>query len=198
MTMPNPLHRWLVAALTGAFAILVSAGSHAEVKVHLTPQERTWIAGNSTLVVGNEMDWAPFDYAEGEVPLGFSIDFIRLVAGKVGLKLTFVNGFSWTELLSKLKSQELDILPAIYKTVEREAFIAFTAPYFSEPSVILAHKRNDPIRAFKDLRGKTVVAVKDYASTRALQNDHPEINLLLVDSVIEGARGHPKEGGRLF
>ena len=71
-------------------------------------------------------------------------------------------------------------------TEERKAFIAFTSAYFVEPSVILVHEDNRDIKNFRDLAGKTLAAVKGYASTRALQKQHPEIKLILVDSVIKG------------
>ena len=155
--------RWIIAL----FLLLWAWSSEvtAQNSVVLTDQEREWIKAHPTLKVGNELDWAPFDFADDKEPLGYSIDFIRLVAAKVGLKLEFVNGYAWSELLNMLKTNKLDILPAIYVTDERKAFIAFTAKYFVEPSVIVVHRDNKEIKGFSDLSGKTLAAIKGYHST---------------------------------
>ena len=57
----------------------------------LTPQEQDWVKDHPVVRVGNENDWAPFDFAEDGEAKGYSIDVLRLLSQKTGLKLTFVN-----------------------------------------------------------------------------------------------------------
>ena len=45
--------------------------------VVLSDKERDWIVKHPVLIVGNEMDWPPFDFAEGKEARGYSIDLIR-------------------------------------------------------------------------------------------------------------------------
>jgi len=76
----------------------------ADKDIILTEEEKNYISQNPVIRVGNEMDWPPFDFAENGKPMGYSIDFIELVAQNSGLKIEFVNGYTWVELVAKLQS----------------------------------------------------------------------------------------------
>jgi len=157
-----------------------------ETTIDLAPEEVAWLAENPSIKVGNENDWPPFDFAENGRPMGFSIDFIALVAQKVGLKIEFINGYTWVELVDKIKSGELDVLPAIYKTKERMAYLAFTSPYFSQPSVMVVNTDNNDIKTLEDLAGKRLAAINGFAITNVMAEKHPEIELYRVDALLEG------------
>jgi ABC-type amino acid transport substrate-binding protein len=76
------------------------------------------------LNVANEMDWPPFDFVDKDnLPAGYSIDLIELIAEKTGLNIQFVNGYSWNEILERFQRDEIQILPAIYKDDERSAYM---------------------------------------------------------------------------
>jgi ABC-type amino acid transport substrate-binding protein len=197
--MISQLFRCLIIRVSSVICVLLlPCVVLAQNGADITPAERSWILANPNLTVGNELDWAPFDYTDGDVPLGFSIDFIKLVAEKVGLNVKFVNGYTWATLLEMLKSRQLDILPAIYKTQSRMAFVAYTAAYYSEPSIILVHKNNRNINRFADLSGKVVASIKGAAITDALQEKPNGIKLLLVHSVIEGTRAITRKKADAF
>ena len=165
---------------------LLPGGAAVEAQVDLTEEEQAWIAGNPQIRVGNELDWPPFDYAKNGEPLGYSIDLFRLVADKVGLDIEFINGYSWVELLEKLKTGDLDALPAIYETEERKADILFTSTYFKQPSVILVNKENIDIHGFNDLRGRTLALIRGYSITQEIEENYPDIGSYKVDNTLEG------------
>ena len=59
------------------------------------------------------MDWAPFEHNEFGKSTGMSIEYIELLLEKLGLKYTFVNGYTWAELLQLFKEKKIDVMPAI-------------------------------------------------------------------------------------
>ncbi len=87
----------------------------------LSQEEKDWLNQNPVLHVSNEMDWAPFDFAIGGVPQGYSIDLLNLVAQRIGLEIEYVNGYSWPELVELFKSDDLDLIHSISKNAERES-----------------------------------------------------------------------------
>ncbi len=123
----------------------------------LSPEELEWIEKNPIVTVGNEIDWPPFDFAEDGQPMGYSIEYFELLAEKVGLKTEYVNGFTWVELVEKLRIGEIDALPAIYVTEERQASFAFTSDYFSQPSVMVVNSASDDIKSLSDLSGNALL-----------------------------------------
>ena len=154
--------------------------------VNLTPEELAWFKENPEIIIGNENDWPPFDFAEDGKAMGFSIDFIELVAQKVGFKTKYINGYTWVELLEKLKTGEIDVLPAIYVTEERKVHFAFTSDYFSQPSVMVVNSSNNEIKSLDDLSGKRLAAIRGFALTDVMVEKHPEIEFHLVDALLDG------------
>ena len=84
-----------------------------ESKIALTKKQRAYLDRLESIVIGNELDWAPFDYAISGVPKGYSVDLIRLLAQKSEMNIRFINGYSWSELVTLYDNGTIDVLPAI-------------------------------------------------------------------------------------
>ena len=82
-----------------------------ETAVTLSPVEEQFLQENPVIRVASEMDWTPFDFVENGEPNGYSIDLLRRIAQKTGLNLTWVNGYTWDELLSMGKARKVDVFP---------------------------------------------------------------------------------------
>lgn len=72
----------------------------------LTDDELAYVKNNNTIKVHNEKNWAPFNFNHDGIPSGFSIDYIKLVASKVGLNIEFVTG-EWNELLNLTMTKKM-------------------------------------------------------------------------------------------
>ncbi len=154
----------------------------------LSVEEQAWLAEHPSIRVANDMSWAPFDFVKGGNATGFSIDLLRFIAKRLNIRLQFINGYTWDELLAMGKSGEVDVFPAIWKTPEREQFLHFSQAYVDTPHVLIVAADNQSINSIKALYGKKIAAVRGYASTELLQKHFPEIQLHLVNSPIEGLR----------
>jgi len=181
----KPLRAMLIlTALLAQYAL----GSAQESLLELTPLEKNWIRQNPVIVVANEMDWPPFDYVENSRPEGYSIDIARLAAEKAGLKVEFINGVTWAELLEQFKVGDIDIMPAIYLNKEREKYTLFTKSYYSQPSVLVVNKKNKTIRDVHSLAGLRVAGIRGFSITSAIEDTIPNVEVIAVDSVIEGLK----------
>ena len=98
-------------------------------EIHFSKKEIDYLNTHKIVTVANEMDWAPFDYNEFGKATGMSIEYIQLLFKKLGLDYSFVNGYTWPELLKQFEAHKIDVMPAFYKTKEREAFTHYTTPY---------------------------------------------------------------------
>ena len=157
-------------------------------ELKLTDTEQTWINNHPFVTVANELDWPPFDYVENGIPAGYSIDVARLIAQKTGLKMEFVNGFTWDQLMQRFRAGEIDIMPAIYSSAERHEYTLFTQNYFSQPSVMVVHKDNHDIHDISGLAGKRVAGIRSFASTATLEKIVPNITIVPVANIIEGLK----------
>ena len=176
----------IVLFLFGYFMLAFSYLASAEEIIPLTSQERDWISKHPILKVGNELDWAPFDFAEDGKERGYSIDLLSLVAKKTGLQLEFINGFSWAELMEKFKQGEIDILPAIMETSERREFMRFTSHYFTNPTYLIVRDDIDRIGSIEDVKGGKLAIVKGYYYENDVRLNFPDIEVVPVQGFLDG------------
>ncbi|MCP3943065.1 MAG: diguanylate cyclase [Desulfobacteraceae bacterium] len=98
-------------------------------QIDFSNSEKEWIKNHPVIRVANEMDWPPFDFNEFDEPEGLVIDYIKLLAGKAGLEIDFVYGYTWAELIELFKQKKIDVLPVFYKNDERKGFTLYTSSY---------------------------------------------------------------------
>lgn len=180
-----------IASLMLVLLCLINANSMAQdidPKVELTPEEIAWIKEHPVITSTNEMEWAPLDFVDDGEAIGFSIDYLNLVASKVGLKIEYVNGYAWDVLLAKLEAKEIDMAQSIIKTPDREEYLNFTDPYLNLPMVYFGREGADRINSIEDLKGKRIGVVIESISDRIYTEDYSHLNIIKFDSTVEALK----------
>lgn len=179
--------RRLAPILVVAFFLLACAGAvlrtvAAEpdtdnVQVDLTEEERAFLAGKQ-LRLGIDENRPPFEFIdESGAYSGISAGFIALVSKRLGIPMIPQRGLSWTEAINKTKVGEMDIIPKMTPTPEREKFLNFTKPYTTFPSVIVTRKDHF-VLGLDDLKGLKIGVVKGLVIEAALKRDRPDLTLV--------------------
>jgi len=151
----------------------------------LNNEEKAWIQMHPSIVVGGEVDWAPFDFVDHNGKYtGITNDYLKLIEQKSGLKFQVKTGYTWMELVEKFQEKELDILPAVYYSQEREPYAIHTSSYFDSKGFIFVRK-DSSINSLEDLRGKKLALPKGYTSIKEIKNIYPDIEILEYSSVLE-------------
>jgi len=158
-------------------------------RIDLSLEEEVFLEAHPVIRVHNEQNWAPFNFYEKEEATGFSIDFMNLLADKIGLRVEYISGPTWNEFIAMIRERRLDVMLNIVKTSEREKFIRFTVqPYIETPRAIVVRKDDTTVRNFSDLYGRTVVVEKGFFYENYLKQNHPEINIMTVKDTAETLR----------
>jgi len=152
----------------------------------LTSEEKSWIRLHKTINVASETDYAPWDFTIDSKPAGYSIDYIKLLAKKTGLKLNFVTD-TWDNLVDKTQSGEIDLIHTMYKNKIHSNFI-FIAPYKKVIIGLYANKNNGNIFSVNDLSKKTVSAPKGDSTFQGLSQTISGINFKFTDGYIESLK----------
>lgn len=127
-------------------------------------------AGEKTLTVGMECDYAPFNWTQvsGDdysVALegagyagGYDVVMARALADKIGAKLV-IKKMSWEGLEPAVTSGEIDaIIAGMTATPERQENVDFTTPYYESEMVCIV-RADDPLAgavSLADFTGKNV------------------------------------------
>ncbi|MDG1438955.1 MAG: transporter substrate-binding domain-containing protein, partial [Emcibacteraceae bacterium] len=144
----------------------------------LNDAEKAWLADHPIITSSNELEWAPLDFVRNGEPLGFSIDYLNLVADKVGLKIEYINGFTWEEILEKLKNKEIDMAQSIIQDAERAKYLKFTRPYLDLPMVYFGREGSDRINSIEDLEGLRVGVVNGTIPDSIYTAEYSHLNLI--------------------
>jgi PAS domain S-box-containing protein len=152
-------------------------------EVVLTAEEQAWVKQHPVIRVHNEKDWPPFNYFEFGRPRGLSIDYMDLMAEKLGIEIEYVTGPSWNEFLGLIKRKELDVMLNIVKTEDRQKYLLYTEPYVKNPNVVVSYKKN-AYESIEALFGKIVAFPKGFFYEEVLTKSFPRIKRLPVEDTL--------------
>ncbi|ARU86987.1 bifunctional diguanylate cyclase/phosphodiesterase [Pseudomonas sp. M30-35] len=152
--------------------------------ITLTPTEKLWLQQHPTLRLGIDASWPPFEFRDEQGKYrGLAASYITHIEQTLKVKVKPIEPREWSAVLTLAKAGDIDLLPGIMSTPERQTYLAFTRPYLDFPIVILARKDGPQPRNLKALYGLKVAVVKDYAPHELLRDNNPDLNLLPLPSV---------------
>lgn len=145
----------------------------------LTEFEKTYLKQFSSLTMGSDANWPPFDFVDGDgKPRGLSVEYNELVSRLINKPFEPVYHTSWQQTLKAFERGELDLISGVTPTIERREYMAFTKPYMVHPYMILVHSDTRFVNSFSDLNGKRVGVGASYAIEDILKRDQPDIDLV--------------------
>ena len=151
-----------------------------ENKSIFTDQEKQWMKNNPVIKVGVDNDWAPFDYDIDGIHNGISSEYLNIISEKTGLKFDIYSD-SWSNVISKIKNNEIDMLACAVKNSKREDFLEFTDPYLSLDIVVVGKKKLK-LKSFEDIKNYKVVVQKNGYIYDSLVKRFPNMNFVFVES----------------
>lgn len=162
-----------------AILVLPIFSSLAQTRDLLTPEEKLWLSSrNNTIIVYPEKAFAPFSYqSSGGTSLGLSIDYIELIAEKVGAKVEYLPAKSLSQILEDIKSGKGDVVTSIIDSPQKENLFYFTDSYTNISSVIIVRK-DSPIKngvTLNDLNGQKVAVTSSRAIEDFVSKNYPRI-----------------------
>ncbi len=150
----------------------------AQNKSLLSPEEVLWLESrNNTIVVYPEKNDPPFSYtsASGNIQ-GLSVDYMELVADKVGAKIQYLNPQARNQVLAEFAQGKGDVIPGLTQTNEKELTFLFTDSYVTVPTVIVVRKDFEKkALTLNDFNGKRVSVVAGSALLEYIRENYPRV-----------------------
>ncbi len=118
-------------------------------------------------------------------PAGFFVDMMDKIAGRAGLRVDYICGHGWTDIINKIESGEADVgvMPMNGENGkgENEEALMFTAPVNVSYRSFFARAKNG-MDISRVPEGKTVGVVKGSVSYNELESkDYPGARLVVYD-----------------
>ncbi|BCG22543.1 bifunctional diguanylate cyclase/phosphodiesterase [Pseudomonas tohonis] len=150
----------------------------------LTQEEQAWLQDHPVLRMGIDASWPPFEFRDSQGRhQGLAADYVKLIQDRLGVRLEPVEPRNWGEVLEQARNGQLDLLPGVMSTPERQQYLSFTRPYLDFPIVILARDGGPQPKSLGELYGLKIAVVEDYAPHELLRSGNPDLNLLPLPSV---------------
>lgn len=137
------------------------------------------------ILVGSELDYPPYALvtADGQAD-GFSVDLMKAVCEAMGIEVAFRVG-PWSEMRAALERGEVDALPLVSYSKERDEVFDFTMPHTVAHGAVFKRANAPGIASVVEMRDKAIIVMRsDAAHDWLLRNDISH-NLVLTSTVEE-------------
>ncbi len=180
--MGNRSIGWLFASI--ALICLSCQATQAQTdKVFLTEEESAYLEQLGPVSMCVDPDWRPFEYLDEEGNFaGIAADLLQIISDRTGVEFEVVTTASWDESLEFSQSGDCVVLPFLNQTPDREEWLAFTEPYFTDYNVFITREEHDYIPDPALLIDKTVVLPSGTSIEERLRRNYPNLDIMLVES----------------
>jgi two-component sensor histidine kinase/ABC-type amino acid transport substrate-binding protein len=167
--------------------LLVFVFSHSILaqELEFTEVEKKWIKEHPIIYHGYDSTWHPFEFYSENDSLYYGIigDYIKIVEERTGIEIKPIPSISWSEVIKKIKTQDLDLATGIIPSEDRKQYLSFTEPYLSYPLVIVTRKDFDFIGGLQDLQDRKISIPRDYTTTERIKLDFPTHNIIETEGI---------------
>ena len=142
------IYRFLIVFILVCFLIV----SHFEVS----------IADDPKILVGVLENWPP-QYTvntKTKQPDGFAVEIMNEISRKTNHQIEYKTYRTWTNLIKSLKNREIDVIPNVGITTEREQFFNFTVPVETAILLFFKRKASTEIKNVDNLKDRSVSVVE--------------------------------------
>lgn len=165
-----------------------SFGSAPKTTLELTPEEVIFIHEHPIIYLGSDPKFIPYEFFDTDgVYKGIAADYIKLLSERTGLTFEVEKNLTWEQAYEKAVLKQVDALPCVSKTAEREQFFLYSDPYYSFQRVIFVNETNKSIKNLADLANKKV-AVQNNSSHHSYLKAFSSIELTPYPTVEEALK----------
>ncbi len=149
--------------------------------VELTAAELEYVRGHGPVALCVDPDWVPFEWIneQGEHE-GIAADLIRVVSERTGLRFELVRTDSWEESLAFSREGGCQAVSFLNRTPQREKWLLFSEPLFSDPSVFITREEHPFIADPGDLIDEVIVFPSGTSTEELVRRQYPNLAVLTV------------------
>jgi len=156
--------------------------------IKLNKEEELYLKEKQTISFCSDPNWLPIEKIKNGKHLGISADILKKMSEKMGLRFKLVPTDNWGESLKYLQEKRCDFLSSVIRTDEREKTMDFSSSYLEMSMVITTKSDTFFISSLKNLKGKSIGIVENYAYEQLLKRDYPDVKLVMVESIYDGLK----------
>ncbi|WP_052812690.1 response regulator [Desulfonatronum thioautotrophicum] len=167
---------WLVV-----FSLLLSPPI-VYAQVNLTSAEQAFLDELGEITMCVDPDWEPYERMDAQGNFtGIAADLVNIVSQRLNIPFVIVPTADWPETLEVSRQGGCMLIPFLNQTPQREEWLIFTEPLFTNPNVFITRNEHDYIADPAELVDRTVVLPHGTAMEEHLRRDFPNLEIITVD-----------------
>jgi len=157
--------------------------------MELTLSEQAYLQKLGKVTVGVDPDWVPFERIneKGEYE-GIAADLLALISARTGIQFELVQTKSWDESLEASKTGKVMILSFLNQTPEREKWLIFTDPTFTDNNVFITREEHPFIANLDYFSNETIVFPVGTAMEELIRKKYPNLKIMIEDTEKEALK----------
>jgi polar amino acid transport system substrate-binding protein len=179
------------------FSFFAGSSSTAQsIEIQFTEAEKQFLQVKKSLSMCVGPSFMPYeDIADGK-HVGMIAEYMSIISNNIGIPFVLVVTQNWDETMQNARSRKCDIISFIMDTPDRRQFLNFSTHYIGEPLVIATLNDKPFVVDIGDIRDMKLGIVRGYAFVEILKNQIPGINIVEVNSIVDGLS--ELESGELY
>jgi PAS domain S-box-containing protein len=150
--------------------------------------DKGFAASKISILAASEIDYPPFSIVDDDDNAnGFSVELMQAALSAMGRNVTFRTGL-WTDVREWLEQGEVQALPLVGRTPEREYVFDFTFPYMSLHGAIVVRNDTSEIKRIEDLKGRKVAVMRGDNAEEFLRREDRGIEIEVTSTFQEALR----------
>lgn len=164
--------------------MLVPVCSAATLETKLTEAEKEFIKTHPVIRLGIDPKFIPYEFIDTDGTYkGIAADYLKLISERTGLQFEVEKNLTWEQAHKKGVQKQLDALPCVGKTKERERYFLFSDSYYLFQRVLFINENNTHIKSFADLANRSVAVQVNSSHHGYLKHAAPNTTLNLYNTV---------------
>lgn len=151
----------------------------------LNASEIDYLKEHGDLVYGSDQNTPPLRYINPDTGQyeGLVIDYLNALSIELGVNIK-MKPMIWNEALEALEKGDIDFCD-MHASKERSRSFIFTDPIYYQRGAILIKKNNTSIKTPKDIKGKTIAAIKGDYIFEHLSENYTQVDEVATENLRE-------------
>jgi two-component system, NarL family, sensor histidine kinase EvgS len=118
------------------------------------------------------------EVAENGLHSGIASEYIEQIARRLGVATEVVGYDSVAGMLNALREGDIDLVPFLTRTPEREQTLAFSKPYLEMPYMLVTRSDGPLLWGIPSLAGRKLALALEHPLREIIARDHPSVKVL--------------------
>jgi two-component system, NarL family, sensor histidine kinase EvgS len=159
------------------FSLTLFAGN-----IKLSVEQQAYLKQKKEITMCVDPDWEPFEIInQKEEHEGIAADLINLVSKRLNISIKLIPTKTWDETLRFSQYKMCDLLSFVNQTPERQKWLVFTEPIFTDPNVLVARSDYPMVEDLSKINA-SIAFPKGTAMYEKFSKDFPHLIFVPVDS----------------